>query len=751
LLLVFASSLLCKAQNTGSSLYCNGIGGYVEIPDTSFASDSVMTVEAWINVCKPEGDLCIVSKGNENEGGGYYFGLKDGRLEFRWGADSGWSDLYESVHFLYGNSPVQVKVVCTFNGIKFYKNGTLLTGKLYGKYSLPGPSGESIVVGAKRKSRTEFENFFRGGLDEIRISHGNPEQSAVPSIWFSMDESWSENKPPELTNKGNAGLKSNGRVVINNESPRIIQSLSDVCLRENRNSINFQGKESYIGIPYNDNLFNRSGMTFEMWINPCEVKRQVLLSQSWCAYQIGGYSFGILEGGRLGFSWEDDGNCAPTNVFETIDNVIVPGKMQHIVVSHDSTGVWFFVDGNFVSGSLTTGSYSKIILQEKLPVLLGASRSFAGELGGFYHGKMSELRIWSRLLSMEEISTRMNSPLTGNEDGLAAYYPMNENVTGSGFRIQNKALLTGDQVDGTIHGTSEGPYSDAFSAGNCSSVNENGFLLDQTIVFPEVFQKDCRDPDFQLNATASSGLPVIYSADGPAAIQGSWVYLTGEPGMVTITALQQGSNSYRPAVKTTSFLVLGENCTRKQGGAQHIYVEPVPSKRCTDPPFQVYAYSDMGLPLEYEIVSGPGKMEGNSVILDSTGGWLVIRIIQKGNDVVQGVIKEIFVEVDDSLCSRTSGRPTISPPDRSRPVIYELITPDNDGKNDFLFIDNLEYFPENRLTIYNSWGNIVYDFAGYSNNWDGGTLPEGGYWYTFTAKNSMSYSGYMMIIRDKNR
>ncbi|KZE74749.1 hypothetical protein AV926_17605, partial [Myroides marinus] len=37
-------------------------------------------------------------------------------------------------------------------------------------------------------------------------------------------------------------------------------------------------------------------------------------------------------------------------------------------------------------------------------------------------------------------------------------------------------------------------------------------------------------------------------------------------------------------------------------------------------------------------------------------------------------------------------------------VIYNLVTPDGDGKNDYFIIDNINKFPNNTVEIYNRWG-----------------------------------------------
>lgn len=60
------------------------------------------------------------------------------------------------------------------------------------------------------------------------------------------------------------------------------------------------------------------------------------------------------------------------------------------------------------------------------------------------------------------------------------------------------------------------------------------------------------------------------------------------------------------------------------------------------------------------------------------------------------------------------------------------ITPNGDNQNDFFVVHGIEAYPDNMMTIYNRWGNIVYKRANYMNEWSGTNtsgedLPEGTY------------------------
>ncbi|TDS63617.1 gliding motility-associated C-terminal domain-containing protein [Myroides indicus] len=99
-------------------------------------------------------------------------------------------------------------------------------------------------------------------------------------------------------------------------------------------------------------------------------------------------------------------------------------------------------------------------------------------------------------------------------------------------------------------------------------------------------------------------------------------------------------------------------------------------------------------------------------------------------------------------------------------VIYNLVTPDNDGKNDYFIIENINRFPNNKVEIYNRWGGRVYEttnynsrdnvFRGYSDGRvtvnKGSKLPTGTYFYivTYEYKNEngsrmIKKSGYLHL------
>lgn len=87
-----------------------------------------------------------------------------------------------------------------------------------------------------------------------------------------------------------------------------------------------------------------------------------------------------------------------------------------------------------------------------------------------------------------------------------------------------------------------------------------------------------------------------------------------------------------------------------------------------------------------------------------------------------------------------------------------ILTPNADGRNDFLEIDEIERSPNNELKIFNRWGRLVYSKTNYSNTFDGKAnvkmvvkqndkLPDGVYFYIINLTDiNLDYQGYLYLI-----
>jgi len=82
-----------------------------------------------------------------------------------------------------------------------------------------------------------------------------------------------------------------------------------------------------------------------------------------------------------------------------------------------------------------------------------------------------------------------------------------------------------------------------------------------------------------------------------------------------------------------------------------------------------------------------------------------------------------------------------------------LLTPNNDGLNDFVYIQYIEMFPINTVTIINSYGEKIITIENYNNRdrvWDGRNrrgqfVPDGTYYYVVQAEGYPPMAGWIVV------
>jgi gliding motility-associated-like protein len=92
---------------------------------------------------------------------------------------------------------------------------------------------------------------------------------------------------------------------------------------------------------------------------------------------------------------------------------------------------------------------------------------------------------------------------------------------------------------------------------------------------------------------------------------------------------------------------------------------------------------------------------------------------------------------DANGCKSTASQ-SFNVSDKCQLVIYNGVTPNGDGKNDIFFLENIEQYPGNNVSIYNRWGQRLADIHDYDNKkrfWSGSNedtnnhIPSGTYYY----------------------
>lgn len=126
---------------------------------------------------------------------------------------------------------------------------------------------------------------------------------------------------------------------------------------------------------------------------------------------------------------------------------------------------------------------------------------------------------------------------------------------------------------------------------------------------------------------------------------------------------------------------------------------------------------------------------------------LVIKVSAKQAGLITNTATVMADEFDSNLNNNTStDNKTIA-----GIRIPNVFTPNGDGKNETFFIENLDRFESNEVTIINRWGSTVYQTKGYLNDWTATGLADGTYYYVVKVKNGLGkwaeYKGYITVIR----
>jgi hypothetical protein len=169
----------------------------------------------------------------------------------------------------------------------------------------------------------------------------------------------------------------------------------------------------------------------------------------------------------------------------------------------------------------------------------------------------------------------------------------------------------------------------------CSGLSDPGFTVvydyassshtvvkaDQTISFAALADKTWGDPDFDVSASATSGLTVTFTAGGVCTVTGTTVHITGA-GSCTITAQQAGDGNYNAAPDVPRSFTVNK-------ADQTISFAPLADKTWGDPDFTVSATSSSGLAVSFSATGGC-TVSGTTVHLTAVGGC-TITASQGGN------------------------------------------------------------------------------------------------------------------------
>nr|AQX77697.1 NocS [Nodularia sp. HBU26] len=322
------------------------------------------------------------------------------------------------------------------------------TGKMFiyrnGEIWHQGEGNTKTLSGIQKfviASSVNGSHYWKGSLTEFRIwnSARTPEE-----IQQNMNSRLTGNEPGlvgyyplngdsnDKTSNANHGL-INGAIwqqeEINITPAEVPKNLQSVLM--------FDGKDDYVEVPYSQSL-NPHVFTVSAWVKVVGGQgtwRSVITSRDAIPLSKG---YIIYAGDNNKWQAWVGNNTQAWEVVVGSDVII--NTWTHITSTFDGKQLKLYVNGTEVC-SKNVG----YALNTRCPLRIGAGFTEANPQY-FYPGKILEVGVWNKALTGVEIQAQMNQRLTGKEEGLVAYLPLNE---GSGSIVTNK---TGEGNNGTING-----------------------------------------------------------------------------------------------------------------------------------------------------------------------------------------------------------------------------------------------------------------------------------------------------------
>ena len=200
-------------------------------------------------------------------------------------------------------------------------------------------------------------------------------------------------------------------------------------------SLEFDGEDDFIRFG-GQRIDLTAGYTLEGWFKTSSGGEHTLFAAVNPADDSHRLSVG-LSGGQVSVSH-----------FETdiVSDAFNDNLWHHYAISNDNTVLTFYVDGIEVGSEGITQ-----VVPDPSEMVIG--RSSPEQSGGYFEGRLDEMRLWNMARTAEQIGGTMNQVLEGDNYGLSNYWRMNEGVD---------SLIT--DATGTITGTIVGADSVALKA-----------------------------------------------------------------------------------------------------------------------------------------------------------------------------------------------------------------------------------------------------------------------------------------------
>lgn len=392
------------------------------------------TVEAWVYPEAVPGDhASILSKWQGDINDELLFSIaSDGRLVLAWHADGastwdtpGWS-MCRSTEAVKLDAWSHVAAVRDGDSVSLYIDGRRVGGAAGLGSAALRLGSTAWCIGAQAGGR----RYFAGMIDSIRI-WGLAQSAAMLRaqrfLLASGTESgllacWNFDEESGDTTYDSGPLELHAR--LSSGMQRVFPGGPDGPSLPDRHLTLVSKAHAIVGDF--DLSAGGTALAIEAWVRVDRIGEEFTsLLNKWAQGPDDEFLFGLGSTGKLVFGWHTQGGSAYgtpgwNHLFS--DGTVPLGRWCHVAVVRDGKAIRFYCDGEPTGANTSCDELP--LRRGGVPLYIGCER---GQLR-YFEGSLAELRVWSRALSSDEVRDNYRRPLTGDESGLAALWPLDDGV-----------------------------------------------------------------------------------------------------------------------------------------------------------------------------------------------------------------------------------------------------------------------------------------------------------------------------------